>query len=83
MCFKLEALWLHSVMEKAASSRINYVFDNAVMPEKAAFFYHSINLFNPGEKSGLVPVILSLMKLGDRDHQRHFSPTRGLRRESA
>jgi len=32
-------------MEKAASSQHHYIFDNAVMPEKAAFFYrHSMNL---------------------------------------
>jgi hypothetical protein len=31
-------------MEKAASSLHRYVLNNAVMPEKAAFFYsHSIN----------------------------------------
>src|SRR6266576_4545828 len=39
------ALWLHSVMEKAASSQHSLRLRQRVMPEKAAFFYRrSMNL---------------------------------------
>jgi hypothetical protein len=42
-------------MEKAASPQHQLRFDNAVMPEKAAFFYfRSGQLLSSGEKSGLV-----------------------------